>query len=181
MSPSPSATPTTSGSAAPVRIVTVTTPDGQRYQVSVLTQDTVADCAANAYGNAVINFLKQHPCAHGATRLLFTVPLDGRTVALSLISLEFAGTPGDPYIYSSQFSQLENDSGTGSINDMLRAGTRLPGWPTSIPAAEAFQVTGQGNGLWIFDAWYLTGPTTPQAPELINLENQLFLQPLTGH
>ena len=175
---SPSGTPTTSG---PLRIVTVTTPDGRRYQVSVLAQDTVADCAANAYGSAVINFLKQHPCAHGATRLLFTVPLNGRTVALSVIIVEFAGTPADPYVYSSQFARLENDSGTGSINDLLRAGTRLPGWPTSIPAAEAFQVTGEDNGLWIFDAWYLTGPTTPQAPELINLERQLFLQPLTGH
>ena len=76
----------------------MTTPDGRRYQVSVLAQDTVADCAANAYGSTVINFLKQHPCAHGATRLLFTVPLNGRTVALSLIIVEFAGTPADPYV-----------------------------------------------------------------------------------
>jgi hypothetical protein len=97
-----------------------------------------------------------------------------------VIIVEIPGTPTDPYIYSSQFSHLENDSGTGSINDLLRAGTRLPGWPTSIPAAEAFQVAGEDNGLWIFDAWYLTGPTTPQAPDLINLERQLFLQPLTG-
>jgi hypothetical protein len=49
-----------------------------------------------------------------------------------------------------------------------------------MPAAEAFQVIGEDNGLWIFDGWYLTGPTTLQAPELINLERQLFLQPLTG-
>ncbi len=175
---SPSGTSTTSG---PLRIVTVTTPDGRRYQVSVLAQDTVANCAANAYGSAIINFLKQHPCARGATRLLFTVPLGGRTVALSVIIVEFAGTPADPYVYSSQFARLENENGTGSINDLLLAGTRLPGWPTSIPAAEAFHVTGEDNGLWIFDAWYLTGPTTTQAPELINLENQLFLQPLTGH
>jgi hypothetical protein len=178
---SPSGTPATSGSAGPLRIVTVTTPDGRHYQVSVLAQDTVADCATNAYGSAVISFLKQHPCAQGATRLLFSVPVGGRTVALSVIIVEFAGTPADPYVYSTQFNRLENESGSGSINDLLRAGTRLPGWPTSIPAAEAFQVPGQDNGLWIFDAWYLTGPTTPQAPELIDLEIQLFLQPLTGH
>jgi hypothetical protein len=98
-----------------------------------------------------------------------------------VIIVAFAGTPADPYAYSTQFARLENESGTGSINDLLRAGTRLPGWPASIPAAEAFQVTGEDNGLWIFDAWYLTGPTTTQAPELINLERQLFLQPLTGH
>jgi hypothetical protein len=178
-SPAAPTAPSTSGSAGPLRIVTVTTPTGQRLRVSVLAQDTVADCAANAYGSAVISFLTQHPC-DGATRLLFTIPLGGRTVALSLITTGFAGIPGQPYIYATQFAQLENESGTGSINDLLRAGTRPPGWPAAIPAAEAFDVTGQDAGLWIFDAWYLSGPTTPQAPELISLERDLFLQPITG-
>ena len=78
---------------------------------------------------------------------------------------EVRGHPADPYVYSSQFARLENESGTGSINDLLRAGTRLPGWPTSIPAAGAFEVTGEDNGLWIFDAWYLTHrPDNPADP-----------------
>jgi len=62
--------------------------------VRACPRHTVGDCAANAYGSAVvISFLKRHPRAGGGTRLLFTVPLGGRTVALSVIIVAFAGTP----------------------------------------------------------------------------------------
>ena len=125
----------------------------------------------------MIRFLGAHPCA-GAHRVLATLPLHGRTVAVSAISTSFPPTPSDPYATVSQFVRLEQADGTGAIDDLLREGGTLPG-ATEIPSTEAFSVLSQDSGVTVFDAWYLGSRTTDQDRSLVKLEQNLFLTPLT--
>jgi len=89
------------------------------------------------------------------------------------------GIPGpasDPYKYAAEFADLERASGTGSINDLLRDGYRLPSGPTAIPASEAFNVLSQDDGVTIYDAWYLQGSTPNQDPALMTMTQDIYLQ-----
>jgi hypothetical protein len=162
------------------RTITATTTSGHTYVATVQAEDVVSDCAANSYGAPLINYFRQHPCPSGAGRRLVTIPFEGRTVALSMIEVAAqVGPPGDLYKYAAQLNQLERTTGTGGLDDLLRSGTRPPGWPAAIPANEAFVVTGEDDTVDIFDAWYLTGPTANQDPTLVQLANDLFLTPIT--
>ena len=58
--------------------------DDKTNVATVAAEDTVNDCAANSYGGPIINFFGQHPC-RSAGRRLVTIPVNGRTVALSII------------------------------------------------------------------------------------------------
>ncbi len=175
--------PTSPSSPAPAgvgRTIVATGPSGQTYVATVRAEDTVSDCAANSYGAAVIKFFEQHPCPSGAGRRLVTIPVKGRTVALSMIVAgEHVGPPGDLYKYASELSKLERAPGTGGLDDLLRSGVRPAGWPAAIPANEAFLVTGEDATVEIFDAWYLDGSTRSQDPELLRLAEDLFLTPIT--
>jgi hypothetical protein len=137
----------------------------------------VADdtCFDHAYGQAMITFLTQHPC-RGLQRYLATTTVHGRPVAFAESRTSFAGPPADPYVYSSKFARLEQADGTGSINDLLREGYRLPRGPTTVPPAEAFAVIGQDNGVTVWDAWYLDAPTRDGDKALIAMTKDLFLQ-----
>jgi hypothetical protein len=148
----------------------------QAYDVTVWDSDDIADCSTHAYGATMIRFLGAHPC-RGAHRVLATVPLNGRTVALSLISTSFPGTPTDPYATTAAFIKLEQADGTGAMNDLLREGGTLPG-AQNIPSTEAFTVLSQDAGVTVFDAWYLGGRTADQDPALVALERNLYLSPL---
>ncbi|WP_375497582.1 hypothetical protein [uncultured Jatrophihabitans sp.] len=149
-----------------------------RYNVTVWDSDDIADCSTHAYGTAMIRFLGAHPC-RSAHRVLATLPLNGRTVALSAITTSFPGTPADPYGTTEMFIKLEQADGTGAVNDLLREGGTLPG-ANAIPSDEAFSVVSQDAGVTVFDAWYLTGRTMDQAPALVKLEQDLFLTPFTS-
>ena len=180
--PGPAPSGATSQPPAPGigRTITATTPSGHTYVATVQAEDVVSDCAANAYGTPVISYFRQHPCPRGAGRRLVTIPLGGRTVALSMIEVDAqVGPPGDLYKYAAQLNQLERANGTGGLNDLLRSGKRPAGWPAAIPPNEAFVVTGEDDTVDIFDAWYLTGSTANQDPALVQLVNDLFLTPIT--
>jgi hypothetical protein len=71
---------------------------------------------------------------------------------------------------------LEEADGTGSINDLLREGYRLPSGPGAVPAAEAFNVLGQDNGVTVWDAWYLDGATRTNDSALVQMTKDIFLQ-----
>ena len=172
-----SATP--SRTPVPRKRLQITGGSPQRtYDVTVWDSDDIADCSTHAYGATMIRFLGAHPC-RGAHRVLATVPLNGRTVALSLISTSFPGTPTDPYATTIAFGKLEQADGTGAMNDLLREGGTLPG-AQNIPPTEAFTVLSQDAGVTVFDAWYLTGTTVDQDPALVTLERNLYLTPLQG-
>lgn len=148
----------------------------QAYDITVWDSDDIADCSTHAYGATMIRFLGGHPC-RGAHRVLATLAMNGRTVALSLISTSFVGTPDDPYATTAAFIKLEQADGTGAVNDLLREGGTLPG-AQNIPSTEAFAVLSQDTGVTVFDAWYLTGTTADQDPALVTLERNLYLTPL---
>jgi hypothetical protein len=171
-STSDSATPAPKATRPPATgAVTITGRSGRKYEAIVLAADTITNCAANAYGD-VIAFLSAHPCT-SATRRLVSVPYNGRAVALSVITADIPSTASAPSAYAQQFGRIELANGTGSLNDLLRAGTRPSGWPASIPAEEAFRVDVSGPQVVILDAWYLRGATADQAPELIALEGDV--------
>lgn len=155
---------------------------GKPYAVQLWAVDHVTDCAAHAYGTKIVSFLRAHPC-QSATRRLFTLDLDGRTVAVSTVAVTLppygGGSSADIYRYAGQFVQLENANGTGSMNDLLREGVRVPGVQSAIPSNEAFLVAGQDLGVTIFDAWYVTGPTPDQAVALVAVEHDLTLTPVS--
>jgi hypothetical protein len=160
---------------APLRTVTVQAPDGNNYVVQVWQQVDNTTCYDHAHGQPIITFLTQHPCT-GLRRYLCTTTVAGQPAAFAEASTGFAGAPGQPYKWASEFKQLEQQDNTGSINDLLSEGYRLPSGPTSVPSAEAFNVLGQDNGVVIYDAWYLDGPTPNQDQALIKMTEDVFLQ-----
>jgi hypothetical protein len=161
--------------AAPVRTVAVHASDGSRYTVKIWADVKDDTCFDHAYGEQMITFLTKHPCS-GLRRLLGTTSVQGRPVGFAVSETGFAGTASDPYKWSGEFTRLENADGTGSINDLLREGYRLPEGPQQVPSGEAFNVVGQDNGVTVWDVWYLDGPTPTNAKPLIDLTQDLFLQ-----
>jgi hypothetical protein len=148
---------------------------------TVWAQDRITGCASHAYGSVMVSFLNSHPCTAGH-RLLITESSDsGRRATISIVTISFRPGAGDLYGYDAnlKFQDLENASDTGSMNDLLREGTRVPSLASKIPAHEAFLVTGQDAGAVVFDAWWTTGATTDQDPTLLEMENSLFLTTLT--
>jgi hypothetical protein len=159
---------------APLRSVTVHAADAT-YVVDLWADVHDATCFDHAYGQALISFLTQHPC-RGLERYLGTTTVNGRPVGFAESATSFAGTATDPYVYSSEFTRLEQADGTGSIDDLLRDGYRLPTGPTRIPSSEAFNVLGQDNGVTVWDAWYLDGPTPDNDKALVKMTTDIFLQ-----
>jgi hypothetical protein len=161
--------------ANPLRTATVHAPDGATYVVEVWASVSNSTCADHAYGRTLISFLTRHPC-QGMQRLLATTSVHGRAVGFAETATSFTGAPDDPYVYSSRFRHLELANGTGSINDLLREGYRLPSGPSAIPGSEAFNVIGQDNGVTVWDAWYLHGSTPNNDKALMKMTTDLFLQ-----
>jgi hypothetical protein len=158
----------------PLRTVAVSS-GGAAYVVQIWADVKDDTCFDHAYGEQMISFLTKHPCT-GLHRLLGTTTVGGRPVGFAVSETGFAGTAGDPYKWSGEFTRLENADGTGSINDLLREGYRLPQGPRRVPAGEAFNVIGQDNGVTVWDVWYLDGPTPSNAKPLMKLTRDLFLQ-----
>jgi hypothetical protein len=161
--------------AAPLRTATVTASSGTTYVVKVWADVKDSTCSDHAWGAPMISFLTRHPC-QGLERYLGTTTVGGRPVGFAEAVTSFRGTAGDPYAYATKFSDLERADGTGSISDLLREGYRLPSGPTKVPAAEAFNVIGQDNGVTVWDAWYLDGPTPDGDKALITMTTDIFLQ-----
>ena len=182
-SPVETTTPATSTSAtstihpapaAPIRTVPVTTADDGTYVVQIWWDVRNPTCFDHAYGT-IATFLTTHPC-FALRRYLATTTVHGRPVAFAMSSTGFPGTARDLYGEAGKFIQLEEANGTGSINDLLREGYRLPSGPTSIPAGEAFNVLGQDQGVTVWDVWYLDGTTPTNDPALIKMTQDLFLR-----
>lgn len=161
--------------ANPLHIATVHAPDGTTYVVKIWADVTDDTCFDHAHGGPVVTFLTKHPC-NGLHRLLGTTTVKGRPVGFALSSTGFRGPVTDPYKWAGQFAQLEEKDGTGSIDDLMMDGYRLPQGPSSIPSGEAFNVLGQDEGVTIWDAWYLDGSTPNNDKALIKMTQDLFLQ-----
>jgi hypothetical protein len=71
--------------------------------------------------------------------------------------------------------ELLNSPGTGSVNDLLREGWRIPHVGPGIPRHEVFRVHGEDSGVVVFDAWYAQHYTADNDRALVEMENQLFL------
>lgn len=158
---SSSASPTASATASLVATITGTGSAGGSYKMSLWAHDVVTDCGAHSHGQPIISYFAAHPC-RSATRRLWTTPLNGRTLALSIISVsaEVTKVNENPDFSAAQtLVDLENADGTGSVNDLLREGKRIAGGGTSIPANEVFSVSSQDGLVVIIDAWYLSGAT----------------------
>lgn len=161
--------------AAPLRTVTTTPTDGRSFVVQVWAQRRDASCADHAYGAPMIAFLRAHPCL-GLDRELATTRVGGREVGMSIVTTGFRGTMNDPYATLEHFRALIVKDGTGSIDDLLREGYRLPSGPTSVPTPDAFNALGQDNGISVYDVWYLQGPTPDNDKALVAMTQDIFLQ-----
>ena len=162
--------------SSPVREATVTSVDGKRtYQIKVWVEVQNATCADHAYGMPVIQYLTAHPC-HGLNRLLATTVVNGKAVGFAQSSLGFVGNAPDVYQTAGKFAALERKDGTGSVNDLLREGYRLPSGPSSVPSSEAFDVESQDSGVTIVDAFYLSAKTPNNDPALIQMVQDIYLQ-----
>jgi hypothetical protein len=154
---------------------------GTEYSVRILAEDHITDCAAHAYGAKLLTFLRAHPCA-SATRRLVTLSLDGTKVAMSIIAVSFPpapeSSPGGPSTYAGKFATLEEADGTGSMNDLLREGRRVPGLPAELPSGEVFTVLSQDLQVAIFDSWYVDSATPSDSRPLKDLATDLFLTPV---
>jgi hypothetical protein len=159
----------------PVRTAVVHAPDGTTYVIKIWWDVKNDTCFDHAYGQPIITFLTEHPCT-GLERYLATTTVHGRPVGFAESATAFPGTARDPYRWAGRFVTLENANGTGSLNDLLREGYRLPSGPTAVPGGEAFNVIGQDQGVTVWDAWYLNGPTPTNDPALIKMTQDVFLQ-----
>lgn len=108
--------------------------------------------------------------------MLATTSVNGRPVGFNQSVTGFPGPPDDPYKHARQFIALELRDGTGSINDLLREGYRLPTGPDAVPSPDAFNALGQDSGATVWNAWYVDGPTPVNDPPLIKMTQDLFLQ-----
>jgi hypothetical protein len=161
--------------SAPLRTATVRAGGGTTYVIKIWADVRNATCFDHAYGPPVVTFLTQHPC-QGLQRVLGTTTVNGRPVAFAEAALGFNGPPSDPYKYASEFSTLVRKDGTGNVNDLLREGYRLPDGPTSVPYPDAFNCVGQDQGVTVWDAWYLDGPTPNNDKALVRMTTDIFLQ-----
>lgn len=89
---------------------------------------TDTDCAANAYGD-VAEFFATNPCTR-LDRALYGTTVDGRLVVASVSVVHM---PDDAK--ATELRRLADTSGTGNVNDLLRAGVRIPGGPESLSSA----------------------------------------------
>ena len=178
-STSPKSSPSVIVKAAPttpVREATVTSADGTRtYDITIWWQVNSDDCADHAYGNPVIQYLTAHPC-HGLTRLLATTTVNGKAVGFAQSSLGFVGNAPDVYQTAGNFAALEKKDNTGSVDDLLRDGYRLPHGPSKLPSPDAFDVESQDSGVTIVDAFYLSGPTPNNDKALVQMAQDMYLQ-----
>jgi hypothetical protein len=161
--------------STPLRSATVTAPDGSSYLVQVWASVQTPTCADHAYGQPMIDFLRAHKC-FGLTRRLATTTVHGHAVGLAISDLGFTGRDPGVYKTAGDFVKLVTRNGTGNLVDLLRDGYRLPAGPTSVPSPDAFSAQGQDAGVEVVDAWYLDGPTRENDPELVTLEQSIFLQ-----
>jgi hypothetical protein len=159
---------------SPVRTVTVNTPAGAGYVVKIWWDVHNRTCFDHAYG-PIVTWLTTHPC-DGLERFLGTTTVGGRQVAFAMSSTGFPGTPRDLYGETGTFIRLEQANGTGSLDDLLREGYRLPDGPSALPSDEVFTVLGQDQGVTVWDVWYLDGSTPANDPALIKMTQDLFLQ-----
>jgi hypothetical protein len=159
----------------PLKTITVDTADGATYVVKLWADVKDETCFDHAYGSPIVTFLTKHPCT-GLRRILGTTEVKGRPVGFAESATGFHSPGSDPYKWASEFIKLEEQDGTGSINDLLREGYRLPEGPTSIPSSQAFNVIGQDEGVTIWDAWYLDGSTPNNDKALIKMTEDLFLR-----
>jgi hypothetical protein len=170
-SASATATPT------PTSVVTITGSGtlAGTYPMSLWANDVITDCATHSHGTPIVSYFTQHPC-RSATRRLWTTALNGRTLALSIVSVsaQVGKINENPdYQYAQQLVTLENADGTGSVNDLMREGKRIAGGGTSIPSNEVFSVVSQDGLVVIIDAWYLSGSTNPNDANVMNIETDL--------
>lgn len=159
----------------PLRTSVVRASDGTRYVIKIWWDVKDDSCFDHAYGQPIITFLTNHPCT-GLERYLGTTTVDGRPVGFAESVTGFPGTARNPYRTASRFAELERADGTGSLNDLLLEGYRLPSGPTSVPSGEAFNVIGQDAGVTVWDVWYLDGATPTNAQPLIKMTNDVFLR-----
>ncbi|MDT4926120.1 MAG: hypothetical protein QOG01_3833 [Pseudonocardiales bacterium] len=173
--PAPSTSTIHPAPSAPLRTATVHAGDGTTYVIKIWADVKNDTCFDHAYGQPMITFLTEHPCT-GLQRVLGTTTVNGRPVAFAESALGFRSPPSDPYKYASEFSTLVRRDGTGNINDLLREGYRLPAGPTRVPYPDAFNCVGQDEGVTVWDAWYLDGPTPNNDKALVTMTEDIFLQ-----
>jgi hypothetical protein len=161
--------------AKPLKRAVVHALDGTTYVVKIWTDVRNDTCFDHAYGKPIVTFLTQHPCT-GLERFLGTTTVHGRPVGFNESATAFHGTAQDPYVWAGRFAQLEKQDGTGSLNDLLREGYRLPSGPAYVPSPDAFNVIGQDEGVTVWDVWYLDGPTPANDKALIKMTEDIFLQ-----
>jgi hypothetical protein len=160
--------------SAPLRTATVTA-GSTVYAIDVWVQKSDTDCAGHSHGTPVVDYLRAHPCT-GMIRQLATTTVVGRPVGFSAANLSFAGSAPAVYTTAGKFRTLVLADNTGSVNDLLSEGYRLPAGPSAVPADEAFAALSQDNGVTVYDAWYLTGSTPDNDPALEKMLQSIYLQ-----
>ncbi|HEY2166386.1 MAG TPA: hypothetical protein VGH01_04410 [Jatrophihabitantaceae bacterium] len=160
--------------SAPLRTATVTA-GTTAYAIDVWVQKSDADCAAHAHGTPVLDYLRAHPCT-GMIRQLATTTVNGRPVGFSAASVSFAGSAPTVYTTAGKFRTLVLADNTGSVNDLLAEGYRLPAGPSAVPTDEAFAALSQDAGVTVYDAWYLSGTTPVNDAALEKMLQSIYLQ-----
>ncbi|MFV0532332.1 MAG: hypothetical protein ACK5MR_01600 [Cumulibacter sp.] len=116
--------------------------------------DSQIDCAEHAYGD-VQEYFAANPCT-GLDRSLFLTEVDGKSVALSVVSVTMPDAAG-----AASLKSMTDTEGTGNVTDLLREGVLPDGYPTSdILVAGEYASAVTGAELRIVEAAFVDGSTT---------------------
>lgn len=155
-------------------------PSAHRYRLALWRKDDVSNCRVHSYGAPVRRYFRRDPC-RAETRYLYTTNVRGRAAVLEVESLETGRLRNDPNggRSSGELVKLENASGTGGVNDLLREGWSIP-HARHIPRHEVFSTAHEDSGVAVFDAWYEHGRTADHDHALSTMESQLYLTSATN-
>jgi hypothetical protein len=121
-SPPAQSRPSTSAPASnPIRTV-----GEYRFTQQATRADT--DCAANSYGQ-VAEYFRGTPCT-GLARGLYSSTVDGQLVVVAVATVRMPSERA-----ATELKKLIDTNGTGNVNDLLRAGVRMPNGPESLTDA----------------------------------------------
>lgn len=149
---------------------------GAPLQLAIWGDNTVADCAAHAYGAPVLAYLHSHQC-RDIRRVLASTTYNGRALGIAAETVGFGGTSvSQSYAAAGNFAKLVTKDGTGMVNDLVREGVRIPGGPKQLPYPDTFFAGAQDDGAFIYEAFYLQGKTPENDPKLEKLLQGIVLQ-----
>jgi hypothetical protein len=129
-------------------------------------------CASHGFG-AVQGSLQRTSCA-AVRRGSFTATIDGRESAVTVAIVQFANAA-----QATDFKTIADTPGGGGIVDIATETSKWPG-SGSVFEGAAYCSAFAGSSVWLVQAVWLSGPSTPDDPGLIRAAKSALDLPISS-